>query len=121
MRAALRSLHSPDIADLPNWQPDIADDFGFLLQIIAGPADGEGAESFDVTVCTPRWLQRHHASSDIVSGRHHLIVFVYDYSMLKSHIERKVCAIIGENWPDVARELSELGRWEFDGYRERRN
>jgi hypothetical protein len=121
MRAALRSLHSPDIPDLPSWQPDIADDFGFLLQIIAGPANGEGAESFDVTVCTPKWLERHHAASDIVPGRHHLIVFAYDYSILKSYIERMVHAINGRNWPDVARELSELGHWEFEGYRKRRN
>ena len=73
MRASVRYMFSPDVPDLPSYQPEPADEFGFLLQIIAGPDNGEGEESFDVIVCTPRWLEKTHARSDVVIGRHHLI------------------------------------------------
>jgi Immunity protein 8 len=62
-----------------SFQPTEIDNFGFLLQILVGPEEGIGEESFDVMVCTPRWLIENHSPEDIVSGRHMLIMFRYDY------------------------------------------
>ena len=56
LRAALRGLHSPDISDLRTYRPERPDEFGFLLQVFAGPEGQEGEESFGVVVCTPKWL-----------------------------------------------------------------
>lgn len=63
-------LHSPDFADLAAFQPE-ASSFGFLVQVIAGPNDHEGEESFDVIVCSPTWLSEQDVP---LIGRHHLIV-----------------------------------------------
>lgn len=53
MRAVLRGFQlDPDPATLPS---DPAEFFR-LAQLLVGPADGPGEESFDVTVCTPEWL-----------------------------------------------------------------
>lgn len=53
--ASIRSLHSPDIHDSPSWTPPDPRDVGLLLQILPGPADSPGEESFDLV--TLRWLE----------------------------------------------------------------
>jgi hypothetical protein len=118
MRAFLRRLHSPDVEDLESYRPERPDEFGFLLQIFAGPEDGQGEESFDVVVCTPRWLERKHGRQDVVVGRHHLIVFEYDYDRLVKVIELYCESSEGKSWRDVAQKLSRLGKWEFEDYSE---
>jgi hypothetical protein len=52
MKAIVKSLHSPDVSDLTSYVPAVRDDFSFLLQILAGPAEGEGDESFEILVAT---------------------------------------------------------------------
>ena len=116
MRAALRRLHSPDVPDLSSYEPERDDDFGFLLQILAGPNCGEGEESFDVIVCTPRWLERTHDRADVVPGRHHLIVFEYNYERLIRAIASMCELTEGSSWREVAEKLARLGRWEFEDY-----
>jgi hypothetical protein len=41
MQAALKRLLSPDIADLQTHVPEDDEKFGFLLQVMVGPANGE--------------------------------------------------------------------------------
>jgi hypothetical protein len=117
MRAVIRYFHSPDIDNLETYQPTYPDRFGFLLQMFIGPDDGPGQESFDVIVCTPRWLSETYADDQIVLGRHMIIVFHYDFARLKSFLERQVSEPVGETWNDLAQYLTRLGRWEFEDYR----
>jgi len=118
MRASLRRLHSPDIQDLSTYQPESPTDFSFLLQVFAGSEASESEESFDVIVCTPRWLERKHDHSDVVPGYHHLIVFEYDYDRIVRAIELLCESAEGNSWLDVAKRLSRFARWEFDEYTE---
>jgi hypothetical protein len=118
MRASLRRLHSPEINDLAAYCPQPPDNFGFLLQAFVGPEHGAGEESFDFVVCTPKWLQQKHATTDIVRGRHHLIVFEYDYQRVMQEIQRLCESAIGATWRDVAVQLSRFGKWEFEDYTE---
>jgi hypothetical protein len=69
MLAVLKGLHSTDIADVETYLPNEADNFGFVLRAMVGPMDGEGEESFDITVCTPRWLLEKYGTSDVLLGR----------------------------------------------------
>jgi len=62
--AEIKRLHSPDVYDLATFAPDDPEDFGFLLQIMAGTLGSEGEESFNVVVCTPRWVSRHFGAGD---------------------------------------------------------
>jgi Immunity protein 8 len=116
MRAELRRLHSPDIDDLASYAPSQGT-FGFLLQVMAGPQGGEGEESFDVLVCTLEWLKQNRSRTDLIIGRHYLIVFEYDYERLRSFIDGYCSQCSGETWQKVAERLGRLGKWEFEDYK----
>ena len=117
MRAELRRLHSPDIDDLVSYAPSQGATFAFLLQVMAGPQGREGEESFDVFVCTPEWLKQNQRRTDLVVGRHYLIVLEYNYERLRSFIAAYCSECSGETWQEVAQRLGRLGKWEFEDYR----
>ena len=116
MEAVLKGLHSADI-DVETYVPDEEDNFGFVLQAMVGPMDEQGAESFDVTVCTPKWLAGRYGTSEILLGLHKLIVFRYDYVRLRQFIEKYLARCSDDSWDKVAHKIGLLGQWEFEGYR----
>lgn len=89
--ASIRSLHSPDIHDLPSWTPPDPRDVGLLLQILAGPADSPGEESFDLV--TLRWLEVRSPDGSAV--------FTVDPELLGRFIdattETRLSASVGES------------------------
>jgi hypothetical protein len=117
MRATLKRLHSPDILELSSYQPEVDDSFGFLLQVLVGPKEGEGEESFDVFVCTPEWLKRNHNRTDLIVGRHYLIIFEYNYDRLLRYLDEYCSRCSGETWQEIAEQLGRLGKWEFEDYK----
>jgi hypothetical protein len=112
----LKRLHSPDIYDLKSYRPPEEDKFAFLLQAMIGAKNEEGDESFDITVCTPRWIIETHDIDSIIIGRHYLIVLKYDYHQLLQFIERFLRTCSGKDWEEVASKVSRLGHWEFEDY-----
>jgi hypothetical protein len=119
MQAVLKGLLSIDIADLENYVPHEDDNFGFILRAMVGPMNGEGEESFDITICTPKWLTEKYGTSEILLGLHKLIVFKYDYLRLRLFIEKYLMRCSGETWAEIAQKISLLGQWEFEGYQSR--
>ena len=115
MKAKLKRLHSPDV-NSQNYWPEDSQNFGFLLQAMIGPEDAEGEESFDIEVCTPAWLKSQYSTTDILSGRHMLIVFDYDLDRIKNYISNHCEICEGTCWEEVANKLSKFGRWEFEDY-----
>ena len=116
MRARLKSLHSPDVLDLTGWSPEDEAVFGFLLQAMIGPTDGDGAESFDILVCSPGWLAREMSDTGIRSGEHTLLMSRYNHRLLLRYLERRVQTCEAPTWRELAQQLSSIGLWEFDGY-----
>ncbi len=115
MRAKLKRLHSPDIQDLENWSPG-DQYFGFLLQAMIGPDDGDGEESFSLTVCTADWFRDHCMGHGIRLGSQTLLVVKYDYTSIKRFLERAAQRVEADNWRSLAQRLSWLGEWEFADY-----
>jgi hypothetical protein len=120
MQAVLKGLHSTDIADVESYLPERDDNFGFVLRAMVGPLSEPGEESFDITVCTPKWLIEKYGDSDVLLGLHKLIVFKYDYSAVRKFIEKYLMRCSGDSWPEVAQKVSLLGQWEFEEYRPKR-
>jgi hypothetical protein len=118
VRAEVKRLHSPDVHDLSTFAPEDPDNFGILVQVMAGPAGEQGEESFDVVVCTPSWLSDQLGPADIRMGRHYLLVKQYDYVRLRRFVERFAAQCSGATWQEAALDLGRLGKWEFEGYGE---
>ena len=118
MKAELRALHSPDLADLEHGSPPDPADFGILVQAMIGPEDEEGEESFDILVCTPSWLANEVPTDGHLWGRHYLFVTRYDFAAIESAV-RKLCdSAEGPDWSAVAAVLARYGAWEFENYQE---
>ncbi len=115
MRAAIRSLMSLDVDDLDGWAPQ-SDAWALGLRVIAGPDDGPGEESFDLTVCNVAWLAERVRRDGVYDGRHHLVVEEYDWPTIRAFLERRVQDCQGATWRDVAGQLARLGYWEFEDY-----
>ena len=116
MDAELKRVHSPDVGDLKNYRPENSEKFAFLLQVMVGPKGKGVEESFDVEVCTPKWLEATYGLPDVVIGRHHLIVKEYDYERIIRAIKDFLQLCSGENWNEVAGKVARLGKWEFEDY-----
>ena len=83
-----------------------------------GPAGAEGEESFDITVCSPKWLLQQHTEQDVILGRHHLIMLKYDFDRLLRAIEALCEEAEAPTWEEVATKLGRFAKWEFEDYRE---
>lgn len=117
MKAEIKYYHSPDVENLEKYKPEKSDNFCFLLQVMAGPEGVDGEESFDITVCTPKWIMDNN-KGEIIIGRHFLITPEYNWNKIDKLIDNYVKKCDGNNWKECAEKLSRLGHWEFEDYRE---
>ena len=118
LRAELKRLHSPDALDLATFRPEHPSDFHILVQAMFGTFGEPGEESFDIVVCSMTWLAREVEKAHVFLPRHHLVMQAYDYEAMRAFIERYGRTISGSSWDEVAQKLGQLGRWEFEGYRD---
>jgi hypothetical protein len=118
MNAKLKRLISPDVHDLESFHPEDASEFAFLLQLFVGPDAEEGMESFEVTVCSPKWLVKAYGPEEVVVGRHFLFMSEYNYQRMVIAIEKFLRHCSGSTWNEVATKVSRLGAWEFEDYSE---
>lgn len=117
MKPIIKNFFSPDI-DIPlsDYVPISSDNFCFLATLIVGDEKLGGEESFDIIICTPQWLNSNHDVSDIIVGRHYLIVFEYNYQHIYSKLKSLVENIRGDNWDEIGLKISRIGKWEFEDY-----
>lgn len=120
MNAKLLGLYSPDV-DIPldRYIPEQKDNFCFLATMLIGEETVGGEETFDIIVCTPQWLINNHSVSDIIIGRHYLIVFEYNYKRIVETLQKIVENSYAETWDEIALKIGRVGRWEFEDYHEK--
>ncbi|WP_392507568.1 immunity 8 family protein [Naumannella halotolerans] len=115
MKASLRYFTSSDL-DIETEIPDNPGDFMLLIRAVVGPDGDRGEESFDVEVCTPRWLARQVRGGPVV-GRHLLIVDHYDIDEITGFLRRLIESVAAATWGEVAERVGRIGLWEFEDYR----
>jgi len=116
LQAKLKQVHSPDVWDLQKYQPEVADNFSFLLELSVSTTESEAADNFDIFVCTPEWLKQHHKTDDIVVGRNRLIIFEYNYDRLINFLTKYCSKCSGDTWEEIAEQMSRLAKWEFEDF-----
>jgi hypothetical protein len=116
MKAILKSIRSPDVFDLSGYTPIEDENFSILLQLIVAPLNSKGEESFDILLCTPQWLIANHKKSDIIIGRHYLIVFEYNYQRIYNTLKELIENIEADTWDEIGMKIGRVGKWEFEDY-----
>jgi hypothetical protein len=119
MNAKLLKLYSVDInQDLSEFYPKEDDNFGFWARMSVGDFQIGGDESFDIFICTPKWLSENYNKTDIIFGRHHLIVFEYNYYNIFSKLQKYVDVLNFENWVEIGERIGRIAYWEFEDYQD---
>ncbi len=118
MKAEIKYFHSPDVYELEKYVPIENDNFGFLLELEIGIVGKDGADLFNIMLCTPKWLINNNKNDEIIFGRHHLIVFEYNYQKIYKTLNDYISNIDCENWEEIANIISRIAHWEFEDYKE---
>ena len=116
MKPSIRHFNSPDIPNFEDYAPSDPSEFYFLLQIIIGPDNGPGEESFDVVVCSPKSFAKQHEPRIVEMGRHYLFMNEYNRDALVAFIRNYCDQCEGVDWEEVATKCGRLGKWEFEDY-----
>lgn len=115
MKAELRAIESPD-ADLQ--MGILKDRDAIAIRFLAGPRGTASEESFDLLVCTPRWIADQVKLTGLIHGRHKIIVDRIDLDAVAQYLRGYVAGLDEPTWPELAAKLSRIGMWEFEDYRE---
>lgn len=124
VEARLQRIHCADAPDLATYAPDDPARFSLFVQLLVGPAGTSDAESFEVEILTPSWLEqelvrrRDAGASPIASGRGRVFVLRYEPHVIEPMLRSMVASCTGDTWAEVARKLARIGHWEFEDYRE---
>jgi hypothetical protein len=118
MLSEVKSIISPDIIDFENYWPEDEESFSFLISVLVGIKGEPAAESFDIVVCTPKWLLNKYSESDMILGSNKLIVFRFDMDRILKRIKNMFANCSGNDWNEIAIKLSRIGHWEFENYQQ---
>ncbi|OIQ19239.1 MAG: hypothetical protein BM556_08110 [Bacteriovorax sp. MedPE-SWde] len=101
-----------------NFCPEDIYNFNFLLRVMIGPKGEQGEESFDVEVYTTKWIEDNLDDNDVMIGRHKIIMKEYNYKILNDKVIKLFESKSGDNWKEIAEQLSKYAYWEFEDYKE---
>ena len=118
MISEVKNIISPDIIDFEKFWPEDEESFSFLISVLVGIKGESAAESFDIMVCTPKWLLNKYNESDMILGSNKLIVFRYDIERILARIRKLFDNCTGKDWNEIAIKLSRISSWEFENYKQ---
>ncbi|WP_099073741.1 immunity 8 family protein [Proteus alimentorum] len=113
MKAILKGL-SNDFYDVDSYYPDDDKCFSLSLLLSIGSEDSNGADNFDLFVCSPEWISKNVWEPRIF--RHTLITRAYNINEIKKIIESHIAKCDGNSWLEVAEKLSRYFAWEYEDY-----
>lgn len=113
MRAVIKGI-SNDVFDVGTYVPESVDNFSLSLRIRIGLDCTQGADDFELFICTPKWLEERMWEPRW--GRGLLIVREYDFSTINGLIHEYVSRCEGDSWGTIVIKLGKVFSWEFDDY-----
>jgi|SRR5689334_10316076 hypothetical protein len=113
--AQVKAIYTNEMDDLEKHVPDDPERFCVFVVAMVGPRTGEGEESFEIAVCSPKWLEQRIESDGFAIGMHHLFVADYNPAQIRKILTKLIERYSGDSWEEVARKVGKIGRWEFDG------
>ncbi|MFC0179762.1 immunity 8 family protein [Thorsellia kenyensis] len=113
MKILLKSISSID-HDPRVYLPDDKNNFRIVLNLSIGMADSNGADYFDLFVCTPEWLCNNQWVPELM--RHTLLVRKYDLDEITETINKYIEICTCDTWTKTAQKLSRYFAWEYEDY-----
>ncbi|MGY1961488.1 Imm8 family immunity protein [Nocardia gipuzkoensis] len=114
MKAELKGIHSPD-ADLTDGSAELSADT-LLVQLMIGPENAPGEESFDIVVCTPEWHAQASVARGPEPGEYTLVLDRIDLALVRRYVTDFLRDLERPTWEELATEISRIGKWEFQDY-----
>jgi hypothetical protein len=115
--AQVRGIYTGEMDHLEGHTPTDPDNFCVLVRAMVGPRGSEGEESFDIKVCTSKWLEGQIQKDGFALGLHCLFVETYDPKQIRNLLAKFIERSSGESWREVAEKISRIARWEFEDYK----
>ena len=116
MRPLLRGAISPDVDCLQEYRTQPGSSWSVFVELLVGPAGGEGEESFGVNVCSPQWLAAKIEREGPLILRHYIVVSEFSWPTIEEAVERVLASIVADTWAEIAHEVARIGHWEFEDY-----
>jgi hypothetical protein len=100
--------------------PDVEDVLRFheFVRVFIGSSDEEGAESFDVSVSSPSWIEAQCEEKGYWLARWTLVLSHWDVSLIRRAVHETVMRVTGDSWEAIAEQLSTFMTWEFENYQD---
>ncbi|NUS91248.1 MAG: hypothetical protein HOQ36_02370 [Nocardia sp.] len=114
MRAELKEMYSPD-ADLADPAAVGAAD-ALLVQLMIGPADAPGAESFDLLVRAAGMTDAAASGPGFDPSGRALVLDRIDIGEVRRRVEAFLRELEEPTWRALAQAIGRIARWEFAGY-----
>ena len=108
MRALVRDVIVPETWTDPDERP-------LGVQLLVGADTIDGAESFEVLVVTPNWVEVESRKGPFLA-KHTLVVNTCDIQAAVEFLRQRVEAVEGADWNELTAVLRQIGMWEFEGY-----
>lgn len=113
MRAILKKISADDF-DLKKFYPEDEHIFSLRLLLRIGSDSSDGADNFELHVCSPEWLCKYQWFPELM--RHTLLVRKYDLDEITKIITDYIDQCEGDDWTEIAEKLSRVYAWEFEDY-----
>lgn len=114
MEAELKGISSLFGDFLPDEYIPDGSCFYISLILRIGPKDENGADYFDVHICSLDWV-KYNITQPILL-RYTIIVEEYDFDQILNTIQECINKSDGESWDEISRKLSRYFYWEFEDY-----
>ncbi|MDQ0104497.1 hypothetical protein J2T10_004172 [Paenarthrobacter nicotinovorans] len=115
MKPVIKYFYSSDV-DVDSYESTDPANDGVFLRMIIGDDQGRGEESFDVIVCTVKWLESQVKIEGPIFSRAYLLMPEVDLPAAMTFLRRAISKIQGATWEAVANEIAKFSIWEFDNY-----
>lgn len=118
VRAKLKGLDANGAlgSELRNFKPEDPEHFSIAVTASIGPADDNGAELFELTVCSSGFVGREPLPEGFEFRRGTLLLDRWDLGLAERAISDLCRRTEGYFWRDVAIKLTRYLLWEFEDH-----
>ena len=115
----IKGLWSTDLPNGPPGLPKTPRNCIILLSVDIGLKNESEEDTFDFTVITEEYINNYlKENNGIFFGRGLIIVEEFDWELIERRISKLISGITGDDWKDIAVQISRYGYWEFEDYKE---